>query len=192
MNIIEILGDKYKDDMTADELIAAISEVELPNNTKDDEVEQLKRALTKSNKEASEYKKQLKEKMSEEELAKTQREEEIAELEKKYKELLHTSQVNDLKAELIEMGYEGKLAEKTAVAMVDGDTKAVMEYQKTHVENLKSNIKAEILKDTPKPTGDGGAETMTLEKLKAMDIEDRMKFANNNPEAYRELYSGGN
>lgn len=190
MNIIEILGDDYNEDMTKEELLSALEKVNEPNNAKNDEVEQLKRALTKSNREAADYKKQLKEKMSEEELAKTQRDEEIAELEKNYKALLHESEVNKHKAELIDIGYEGKLAEATAEAMVSGDFKTVMANHKTFVDGVKQNVQAEILKDTPRPVGDGGAKTVTLKELKEMDAMERLKFAQEHPEDYAELYRG--
>ena len=50
--------------------------------------------------------------------------------------------------------------------------------------------RAEALKDTPKPTGDGDSKTMTLEKLRKMTPQERYNFSVSNPEEYKELYGG--
>lgn len=60
------------------------------------------------------------------------------------------------------MGYEEKLADATAEAMADGDTEKVFANQKKHLENVEKKVRAEALKDTPKPTPDGDSKTMTL------------------------------
>ena len=55
-----------------------------------------------------------------------------------------------------------------------------------------SKKRAEALKDTPKPTPDGDSKTMTLKKLREMNPADRLKFSQEHPEEYKELYTGGN
>ena len=65
MKLSVLLGDAYKDGMTADEIISAIEKVADPNA----EIEKLRNAVTKANGEAAEYKKQLKAKRTDDENA---------------------------------------------------------------------------------------------------------------------------
>ena len=89
-------------------------------------------------------------------------------MQSKYEKLLHDSEVSKNKAKLLALGYEEKLADDTAEAMVTGDLEKVMANQKKHLEAVEKKVRAEALKDTPKPTGDGDSKTMTLEKLRGM------------------------
>ena len=54
MKLNVLLGDAYKEGMTADEIISALEKVADPSA----EVEKLRNAVTKANGEAAEYKKQ--------------------------------------------------------------------------------------------------------------------------------------
>ena len=74
--------------------------------------------------------------------------------------------------------------------MADGDTAKVFANQKKHLEAVEKKVRAEALKDTPKPTGDGDSKTMTLEKLRKMTPQERYNFSVSNPEEYKELYGG--
>ena len=66
MNLKEVLGDAYKEGMTFEEVEAALEKVNVPEDNSA-EIERLKNALSKSNSEAAGYKKQLREKMTEDE-----------------------------------------------------------------------------------------------------------------------------
>mgnify|MGYP003194734982 CR=1 FL=1 len=65
MKLNVLLGDAYKEGMTADEIISALEKVADPNA----EIEKLRNAVTKANGEAAEYKKQLKAKRTDDENA---------------------------------------------------------------------------------------------------------------------------
>lgn len=140
-------------------------------------------------------KKQLKDKMTDDEAAKQKEQEEREELQKNYETLLRKSTVAEHKAELLGMGYDEKLAQETAEAMADGDTAKVFANQKKHLEAVQKKVRAEALKDTPKPTGDGDSKTMTIEKLRKMSPQERYDYSVKNPEEYKALYAentGGN
>lgn len=81
-------------------------------------------------------KKELNEKLTEDEQKKQKEQEEREELQSKYDKLLRESEVSKFKAKLLGMGYEEKLADATAEAMADGDTEKVFANQKKHLENL--------------------------------------------------------
>lgn len=191
MNLKDLLGDTYKDGMTVEEIEAALGDITLPSDNSS-EIERLKAALSKSNSEAAGYKKQLREKMTEDEQKAQKEAEERAELQEKYDELLHKTEVSENKARLLALGYDEKLANETAEAMVNGDLEKVFSNQLKHQQNLEKKIRADVLKDTPPPVGGDGDDVMTLEKLKQMSTEQRYEFSIKNPEQYKTLYEGGN
>ena len=88
------------------------------------------------------------------------------------------------------MGYDEKLAEETAEAMASGEMDKVFANQKKHLDAFEKKVRAEALKNTPKPTPDGDGKTMTLEKFRGMSAEERYKFSVEHPDEYKELYGG--
>lgn len=191
MNLRDLLGDAYKDGMTIEEIETALGDITLSSNDSS-EIERLKAALSKSNSEAAGYKKQLREKMTEDEQKAQKEAEERAELQEKYDKLLHKTEVSENKASLLALGYDEKLANETAEAMVSGDLEKVFSNQLKHQQNLEKKIRADVLKDTPPPVGGNGDDVMTLEKLKQMSPEQRYEFSIKNSEQYKTLYEGVN
>lgn len=191
MNLKEVLGDAYKEGMAFEEVEAALEKVTVPEDHSA-EIERLKNALSKSNSEAAGYKKQLREKMTEDEQKKQKEQEEREELQSKYDKLLRESVIAKNKAKLVALGYEEALADETAEAMADGKIEKVFANQKKHLEAFEKKVRAEALKNTPKPTPDGDGKTMTLKTLREMSPADRLKFSQEHPEEYKELYTGGN
>lgn len=189
MNLKEVLGDVYKEGMTFEEVEAALEKVTVPEDNSA-EIERLKNALSKSNSEAAGYKKQLREKMTEDEQKKQKEQEEREELQNKYDKLLHESVIAKNKAKLVALGYEEALADETAEAMADGDSDKVFANQQKHLASFEKKVRAEALKDTPKPTPDGDSKTMTLEKFRKLNPTERHKFYTEHPEEYKELYGG--
>lgn len=189
MNLKEVLGDAYKEGMTFEEIESALKDVTIPEDNSA-ELERLKAALSKSNSEAAGYKKQLREKMTVDEQEKQKEREEREELQNKYDKLLRESVISKNKAKLIALGYEEALADETAEAMADGDSEKVFANQQKHLASFEKKIRADALKDTPKPTPDGDGKTMTLEKLRKLDPMERLKFSQEHAEEYKTLYGG--
>lgn len=189
MNLKEVLGDAYKDGMTFEEVETALESVTIPEDNSA-EIERLKNALSKSNSEAAGYKKQLREKMTEDEQKKQKEQEEREELQNKYDKLLRESVIAKNKAKLVALGYEEALADETAEAMADGDSDKVFANQQKHLASFEKKVRAEALKDTPKPTPDGDSKTMTLEKFRKLSPTERHKFYTEHPDEYKELYGG--
>lgn len=148
-----------------------------------------KEVFDKTASELAAKKKELNERLTEDEKAKQREQEEREELQTAYDKLLRESNVAKLKANYLSLGYNEELAEASAVAMVDGDTAAVFANQKKHLENVEKRTKAEILKDTPKPLGDGNSKTMTLDKLRKLTPLERESWSRANPEEYKTLYT---
>ena len=187
VDITKIEGDEG---MTPEEKIKALEAYEIEDVQPDYSGYVKKDVFDKTASELAGVKKQLKEKMTDDEAAKQKEQEEREELQSKYEKLLHDSEVSKNKAKLLALGYEEKLADDTAEAMVTGDLEKVMANQKKHLEAVEKKVRAEALKDTPKPTGDGDSKTMTLEKLRGMTPSERYTYSQEHPEEYKELYGG--
>ena len=189
MNLKEVLGDAYKEGMTFEEVESALESVTIPEDNSA-EIERLKNALSKSNSEAAGYKKQLREKMTEDEQKKQKEQEEREELQNKYDKLLRESIIAKNKAKLVALGYDESLADETAEAMADGDSEKVFANQQKHLASFEKKVRAEALKNTPKPTPDGDSKTMTLEKFRKLSPTERHTFYTEHPDEYKELYGG--
>ena len=67
------------------------------------------------------------------------------------------------------MGYEDSLAEETAEALSGGDFDRLFENQKKHMESIEKRVRADVLRDTPRPAGGSGRN---LSKEDIMNIRD--------------------
>lgn len=189
MDIKALLGDTYKEGMTLTEIETALAAVELP--TDNTEIERLKAAVSKSNSEAAELKKQLRTKLTEDEVAKLKDAEEREKLQSDYNALLTKVTISENKAKLLAIGYDDTLADETAEAMVNGELEKVFTNQKKHMENLEKKIRADVLKETPKPApGGAGGKGITQEQFDAMGYTERLKVFNEQPEIYKEFIGG--
>lgn len=153
-------------------------------------VAQHKANADKAASEAAEYKKKLRERMSEDEAkaAKAAEEHEalMAELESLRTEKMVAGYVNSY----LKMGYDEKLAMSTAEALVKGDMDTVFKNQKIHADNREKTLRAELLKNTPPPAPGKTDTGMTKEKFSKMTLLEQQKFATENPEQYKEIYGG--
>ena len=189
MNIKDLLKDAYKEGMTVEDIEKALEGIEMPSDGSA-EIERLKSALSKSNSEAADYKKQLREKMSDDEIKAKESLEKMEELQSKYEALLRKDTITENKARLLALGYDDDLASETAEAMVNGETDKVFAAHKKHLSSVEKKIREEALKGTPKPTGGNGSPTITKETFSKMSIEEQFKFSNEHPEEYKQLYGG--
>lgn len=190
MDIKDLLKDAYREDMTVEELVSALESIELPSDNSE-ELIKLKNALANSNKEAADYKKQLREKLTADELKAKEDAEEREKLQSERDALLKRVTISDNKSKLIGLGYDEKLASETAEAMFDGDTEKVFANQQKHLENVAKKIRADILKETPKPSGGNSDKKITKEQFNAMGYGERQELFETNPNLYSEL-TGGN
>ena len=190
MNIKDLLKDAYKEGMTLEEIESALESIELPTDNSAD-MEKLKNALSKSNSEAADYKRQLKEKMTADEIKAKEEAEERERILRENEEFKKQIAVSNNKAKLLALGYEDALATETAEAMANGELDKVFANQKKHLDAMEKKVRSEILKNTPKP--DGGSsddDTMTKEKLRGMSAQERYKYSVEHPDEYKEIYGG--
>ena len=156
-----LLGEAYKEGMTEEEISTALQTAGAgQSNTA--ELDKLKAQLSKANSEAADYKKQLRGKQTADEAAAAEQKAAMDKLTQENAELKRSFALSDKKAKLITMGYDEKLADSTAVAMVDGDMDTVMANQAKFNESREKAIQAELMKKTPRPAagseGTGGMD----------------------------------
>lgn len=134
--------------------------------------------------EAANLSKQLKAKMTDDEAAKAQADADRKELEDKYAELLKKSTIAEHTAKYIAMpGYDEKLARETAEALFDGDTNKVFENQQKANAAYEKKLRAELVKQDPKPDGAGGEDkqkdsAVEYAKMLGKQRADALKSAN--------------
>lgn len=184
MTIQDLLKDAYKDGMTLEEINAALSEFKMPED-QTGEIDRLKQALSKSNSEAANYKKQLREKMSADELKEKEDAERREKLQSDYDELLKKVRLSETKSKLLSLGYDSDLAEDTAKALVEGDFDKMFENQKKHLDSVEKQVRADVLKDTPRPTGGNSAKLTVDEIMKIKDSSERQNAIAENIELFK-------
>ena len=189
MKLKDLLKDAYKEGITVEEIESALADVELPADLSA-ELEKLKTANSKLSSENAEWKRKHREALSEEERKAQEVADELNKLREQNAALLRESGVAKHKAKFLGMGYEEALANDAAVAMVDGDTEKLFSYQQKHQEALEKKIRADALKSTPKPVPDKDGGSVTREQIAKMPMADRIKFYQEHPEEYKEIYGG--
>lgn len=183
MNIQDLLKDAYKEGMTIEEINSALEGIELPTDNSA-EIDRLKNALSKSNSEAANYKKQLNEKLTAEELKAKEDAEKWDALVKERDELLREKTVAGHKAKYLALGYDEKLATETAEAMANGELDKVFANQKKHIESVEKKIRADVLKETPRPEGGVGKGASIEDILKIADSDARQTAIAENIELF--------
>lgn len=183
MTLKDLLKDAHKENMSVEDIEKALEGIELPNDGSA-EIERLRNALTKSNSEAADYKKQLRDKMSDDERKAKEDAEKMEDLQSKYDALLKESNISKNKARFLALGYDEALATETAEAMAEGDTDKVFAAQKKHLDSVEKKVREDVLKDTPKPTGGSGKGKSAEDILKMTDSTARQAAIAENIELF--------
>lgn len=177
-------------EMTLEEKIAALEAYEYEDYSS--ELERYKNAVSKANSEAAMWKKKYNAFLSEEERKKNEAEEEMNKIREELEILRKEKLESDHRAKLIALGYDENLAAETAKALVNGETEKLFVALKKHQESFEKQIRADVLKDTPKPkAGSGTKPEITKEQFDEMSYTERLKLFADNPELYKE-FTGGN
>lgn len=149
-----------------------------------------KAVFDKKASEAADLSKQLKAKMTQDELAKAQADADLAAMKAELEELRTEKVINENTAKFLELGYDTKLAQATAKAMVDGEMDVVFKNHGKFLVEREKSLRAEILKDTPKPPAGEGSKAITREDFSKMSLDEKAKFARENPDKFKELHGG--
>ena len=183
-----LLGDKYTEGMTIEDVLALELEEPKPNTAA---YESLKKRFDEVASEAAGYKKQLRAHMTEVEQKAAEEAEKFAEIVAERDKLKAEKAIAENAKGLIAIGYDEKLATEVATALLTGDTETVIKAQAKFVDAQKKAVLAEAVKNTPVPptSGSGGVE-ITKEALRKMSPIERFEFSQKHPEEYKQIYGG--
>ena len=179
-----LLGDKYKEGMTIEELMAL--EVEEPHIDTSKYVS--KELYDKAASDTANYKKQLRANMSEAEQKALADAEALKALQDEVAQLREEKSIAENSKGLVAIGYDEKTANEVATAFLKGDFATVIKAQTAFVDAQKKAVVAEQVKGTPEPpAGNDAAKTLTKEQFRKMSLNEQMKVYNDTPELYKEF-----
>lgn len=140
--------------------------------------------------EAADLSKQLKSRMSEDEIAKAKAAEDMATVMAELETLRSEKAISEYTAQFMGVGYNEELAKATAIALQKGDMNAMFKNHAKFVADREKEMKAELLKGTPTPPAGEGSKGMTRDDFVKLSLAEKAKFAVENPERYNEIYKG--
>ena len=127
--------------MTADEKVAALlgQEIEVDAPMEQSEVIKLKNAYNKVCEEAGNYRKQLREKQTEQERIEAERAEKDKEREELLRSLLEEKRISSYKANFMAIGYDAETADVLAKNLPDGVSDEYFQATKSFLEQQRKN-----------------------------------------------------
>lgn len=180
-----LLGDKYTEGMSIEEMLAIEIDEPKADTT---EYDKLKKRFDEVASEAAKYKKEARATMTEAEQKALADAEALAKITQERDELLKDKKVSESEKSLLAIGYDEKLAKEVAEALYLGDTATVLAAQAKFIELQKKEALANAVKDTPAPPVDNGTgKTLTKEEFSKMSLDEQMKVYTDSPDLYKEL-----
>ena len=139
-------------EMSAEDKLKALEEYEFevpaPKDNSE-EVNKLKTALSKANSDAAEWKRQFREKQTEQERIESERKEREAAVEEELRTLRRDKTVSGYVANCLALGYDKDLALRAAEAMADNDAVTIMSCQQEFLETKTKELEEAALNKQP-------------------------------------------
>lgn len=178
----EELKDKIDEtnDVSIDDLKAQIEKLQADN-------EKLKQATTNASADASRYKKELRDRMSEQERRAEEEAEEKRKLIERLEELETASRNEKGKAGFIGIGFTDTAAADATEAFYRGDATAFTALLKTFLADHDKALKAEGVRNTVPPASGGTGKSYTKEQFDKMSYRELNELYANDPEQYQKL-----
>ena len=149
-----------------------------------------KAVFDKKASEAAELSKQLKSKMTQDEQVAAKQAEALAAMQSELESLRADKAISEYTAQFLGLGYDEKLAKSTAEALHKGDMATVFKNQASFNTTREKAMKAELLKNTPVPPAGNGEKAPSKEEFQKLSLAEKVKFAAEKPEIYKEFYGG--
>ena len=174
-------------EMTAEDKVKALESFNIPDPDYSGYVK--KDLFDKTASELAQSKKDLKARMSEDEVKEKERAEELERYKTEAETLRREKNIANNKAQFISAGFDEALAQETAEALENGDFATVFKNQKTVIENVKKVAKGEANASIPQPAGkpDEGGKAITKEQFNKMSFAERQTLYESNRELYDEF-----
>lgn len=178
----------YKDGMTAEELLELIDSTEFPD-IKEVPVAQTptgkivrKEVFDKTAHELAEYKRQLRARMSEEEVREQERNAQIQEMQDRIADYERREKISTNKAKFLENGFSAESAASMAEALADSDFDKVFSGIASYRSQIEKDVKDALLKATPVPDAVGnGPKVVTKDDFMKMSTSDQMAYIAEHP-----------
>lgn len=188
---IDVTQIEGYESMTPEQKLAALESFEYEDNAS--EIERLKNANSKANSEAAEWKRKHNALLTEEEQKRVADAEALEAALKRVEVLEREKTVSEYKSKYIALGYDEKMATETASALAAGDFEKVFANSEKFKADFEKRVRAEVLKDTPKPDRNQNEGTsVTKEQFDKMGYTERQKLFSENKALYDEFMNGGN
>lgn len=152
-----------------------------------DENSKLKSAQSNASADASKYKKALQERMSEQERAANETKELIERLKSENAQMRRNQTLAEQTSGYMGIGFDAILAKKAAEATADGNFPEMINAFKEFITARDKTIRAEELRNTPRPGSGAAGPAVTQEQFDRMTYTERLKIYNEQPDLYQEL-----
>lgn len=147
----------------------------------------LKNAQSNASADASKYKKQLQERMTEQERAAAETKELIDRLKAENAEMKRNQTLAEQTAGFLGLGFGETLAKQAAEATADNNFQGLLTTMKQFVVEHDKQMAAEALRNTPRPGVGATDQTVTKEQFDKMKYSERAKLFEEQPDLYQEL-----
>lgn len=152
------------------------------------EVAKLRRQADKNASEAKEWKDKYRSTLSEKEVMDAEKAEAMAQRDAEFESMKKTLQINELTENFMDLGYPKELAKKAATSQVEGDTSALLAYQKQFQEQQRKKWEKDFLATRPEiNVGSGSGTSYTKEQFDNMSLVERTKLKRENEAEYKRL-----
>jgi hypothetical protein len=183
-NLKSLLGDKYTEGMTIEELM----ELDIEEPKVDMSKFVSKELYDKAASDTANYKKQLRANMSEAEQKAAADAEKLAEIVAERDQLKQEKAIAENAKGLVAIGYDDDLANEVATALYNGDAATVIKAQAKFVDAQKKAVIADAVKETPvPPVGNEGNKTLTKAEFSKMSLAEQLAVYEKTPDLYNEV-----
>lgn len=170
------------DSSKMDELLNRIAELETSNK-------KLKAQNDKMSSAEAERKRKEREQMNADQRAELERMEHEEQQREYISQLEAFQKRTQAKDRYLMQGMDAELADKAAMAELDGDMDSLSAIQKQHSDSILKSAKAEWLRSRPDVNAGTGENNITKEQFNAMDMVEKTKLLRENPKEYERLKS---
>lgn len=146
----------------------------------------LRQANTNASADASKWKKQYQEKLSDEERKKAEQDEQTTAIKLELEALRAERNVANHKAQLLSIGFEDAQAEETAKALNDGDTEKIFDGLRKFVASHDKALRENAFRSNPVLQGGASEKAVSKEQFAKMGYKERLEVLENYPDLYNE------
>ena len=165
-----------------------LKELQLKIKALESENGKLKQSVTNASADASKWKKQYQDKLSEEDKAKELQDEATAAMQKELEDLRNERNIAKYTGELVDarIGMDAETAKLVAVALNAGETDKVFDGIRQFIVAHDKSLRESALKNNQTLPGGSVEKTVTREEFKAMSLSEMMAFKVEHPDLYAE------